>query len=161
METLATDAPHHPEAVRPRRTRLILGITALVVAGMALGTWAVIESNQSDDLAVATEFADTWVAAWLTNDGEAAAALFAESGVLDMSPHVAPMEGRPNIAAIVGWGGPMVEYRRGEVTKVDDGVFAFTVESFGRGQTRAGEVTITLEGDLVSHARLEGWDLVD
>lgn len=162
METLTPEAPRQIEAGRPRRTQLFTFIGVLAVAGIALGTWAIVEANQGDDLALATEFADTWVEAWLTSDGEAAAALFTEDASYEMPLYEAVMEGRDNIGALVaGWGQWTAEMEHGEVRKVEDGVFVFAVESTGQGQTWVSEMRITFEGDLVAHAISENARQID
>jgi len=161
METLTPKAPQQTDAGHPRRTWLI-AIIVVVVAGIAIGAWAIIEANQSDDLAAATDFADTWVEAWLTSDGDAAAALFTEDAVFEMTHSEAMMEGRDDIGALVaGWGQWIAEMQHGEVTKVDDGVFVFPVEAAGQGQAWVEDMTITFEGDLVSYAISDNYRRID
>lgn len=156
METLTPEASPQVEASSPRRTRLIMLIAALAVAGIAIGTWAVIEADQSDGLTIAAQFADTWVEAVLASDGETAAALFTEDGVYDQTPAVALMQGRGNISLLVtGWGQYITELRHGQVTEIEDGVFVFPTQGVYLGNPFTDEMTITLEGDLVSHARVE------
>lgn len=162
METLTPKAPRQTDRGRPRRTWLIILISALVVAGTAIGAWAIIQANQGDDLAPATEFADNWVEAWLTSDADAAAALFTEDAVFVMTHSEATMEGRDDIGALVaGWGQWITEMQHGEVTKVDDGVFVFPVEAAGQGQVWAEDMTVTFEGDLVSYAISENYRQID
>jgi hypothetical protein len=43
----------------------------VAIAWLAVGTSLIIEANQSDDLTVATEFADVGDVAWTTADGGA------------------------------------------------------------------------------------------
>ena len=96
--TLTPEAPQQTAPHRPRRTWLIVLVALLVVVGIGVGTWAIIQANQSDDLAVATEFADAGDIAWTTGDGEAWAALFTEDGIWKEDSGVT-YEGRDAISA--------------------------------------------------------------
>ncbi len=159
METLTPEAPQQTVTGRPRRTWLVALIVVLALAGIAVGTWAIIGANQSDDLAVATEFADTWDAAWQSRGGEALAALFTEDGVY-IDPF-GSFEGRTAIRAHVATYGLFASAEHGEVVELDDGVFVFPVDAVWFDADWVGEVEIRLEGDLVSRAELMKWEEVD
>jgi hypothetical protein len=139
-----------------RRAWLIVMAALVVVAG-AIASWAIIEANQDDDgdLAIVNEFADSWDAAVLASDGQSAAALFTEDGAFG------DWLGRETIGdAIETWGQYYAEMSHGEPTKVDDGVYVYPVTAIWVGQNWAGEMTITLDEDLVSSAQLD-WSQVD
>lgn len=159
MDTLTHETPQQTAAQRPRRTWLIVLVAVLAVAGIAMGTWLIIEANQSDDLAVATEFADTGDVAWTAADGDALAAHFTEDGVFVRDSGVR-YEGRDAISGLVSHGGYFSEMQHGDVTKVDDGVFAFPFECVWMGTSYTGEVQVTVEGDLVSQAEVVKFERV-
>lgn len=159
MDTLTHETPQQAAPRRPRRTWLIVIIAVLVVAGVAVGTWAIIDANQGDDLAIATEFADTWVDAWQTRGGEALAALFTEDGV--WVDEFGTYEGRTAIRAHVATYGLFTSSEHGDVTELEEAVFTFPVEAFWYGADWVGEVEIRLDGDLVAHAELVTWEQVD
>lgn len=159
MNTLTHETPQQTAPRRPRRTWLIILIAVLAIAGLAVGTWLIIDANQTDDLAVATEFADTGDLAWTTGDGDALAALFTEDGIWK-GPSGTPIEGRDAISKEVRDVGYFSEMSHGEVTEVEEGVFTFPFRGVWLGATYEGETRITLEGDLVSYAEVVKWQRV-
>ena len=158
MDTLTRQAPRQTARGRPRRSWLIALIAVLITAGIAVGAWAIIEANQTDDLAIATEFADTWSEAWTTQDGESVAELFTEGGIYKESAYRS-YEGRDAISRRVSDAGNFYEYGHGQVTEVEDGVFSFPVRALWRSDSygTVGEIRVTLEGDLVSYAEVVEW----
>ena len=161
---MQTTEAKHQEAtgartVRRSRRAWFVGLAILVVAG-ATTAWVVIGTGQEADIDVAIEFADTYCEALSTGDGAAVAALFTEDGIYD-NPYgqvVGPDSIRAHIDSAYGSG--WVEARHGDVTEVGDGVFTFSVEGATEGGSFVGEMTITLDGDLVSLAELPATQFV-
>lgn len=154
MQRLAEQQQEATQTRAPRRSRRawLIGLAILVVLAGAIAMWAIIEAGEGNDadLAVVNEFADTWDAAVLASDGETAATLFTADGVFG------DWAGRDSIDAVIDtWGQYYTEMSHGAPTKVDNGVYAYPVTAVYVGQDWAGEMTVTLEGDLVSSAQLD------
>ena len=65
MTTTTPRKPKAPEAAGgpKRRTGLIVTVIVLALAAVGLGTWAIVEATQTDDLEVATEWVGRWTRA--------------------------------------------------------------------------------------------------
>ncbi len=149
MQTLDEKHQDATEAQTPRRSRRpwFVGLAILVVAAGAISTWAIVEANQQSDVEIAEAFADAGDIAWTTGDTEAWVAMFTEDGTWG------PKVGREAISTFVK-ATTATEMRHGDVTEIDDGVFAFPWEAVWYGRAYTGEVHLTLEGDLISHAEV-------
>jgi hypothetical protein len=144
---------------------LIAGSTVLALAMIGVGIWALIAANQTDDIDVATDLVDDWIAAWIVNDPEAVAAVFTEDGTY-IGTDGDPAAGRDEIlnyarsyVAVV-----LDAERTGDLTVTEAGTFTFPMQydwpplaALGEIATRVGVVEIELDGDLASRIEwLEG-----
>jgi len=146
----------------PRRPWLTIVVTAIAVAALGFGTWAIIEATQDDDLAVATELADAWLQAWNDADSEAIMSIFTDDGVSTDTFGNVRTAGQEAID--VGLRGQIVHNstRIGDLTRTDEGTFTFEYE-FDAYANRHYSATaeIELEGDLISRLEWLRWDLVE
>jgi hypothetical protein len=156
METLTPEAPRQTTPGRFRRQWLIIVVVILVLAGIAVGTWAIIEANQTDDtddLAVATELADTWCRGWDENDAEAVRSVFTDDALYsDVGFAGGGTKTVEETVRDVGIRGSVITNvsRIGELTPTDQGTFTFDAEFDAHGHRYSGEVEIELDGDLAS-----------
>jgi hypothetical protein len=158
MSIRAPEVPKREAATgRQRRTWLVVLVAVLVIAAIAAGIWAIIEANQGDDLATATEIADEWNAAWVANDAEAIGALFTEDGI--WTGPVKSVLGRDRIedtarammldmtfAERLGDGGP-----------TETGTFIFPGRLQWQGEMFTFDIEIELDGDLASRIETLTW----
>lgn len=165
MSTHAPEAPEREAATgRKRRTWLIALVAVLVIAAIALGTWAIIAANQTDDQAVATELADTWLRGWDENDAEAVRSVFTDDAVYsDVGFVGGGTKTVEQTVADVGVRGYMVTNvsRIGELTPTDHGTFTFVAEFDSGGERYSGEVEIELDGDLASRMEWLSLEVID
>lgn len=162
MDTLKKEVPSHEEvAGRTRRRWLTVIVVVLVVAVVAAGAWAIVEATQSDDLAVATDLADGWVAGWNADDSAAVAALFTEDGALDMGSGT--LFGREAIADWVdSWPAGVDNFTRiGDVTKTEAGRFVFFTHWTFLDQPWEDESEMELDGDLIAHLKFRAQGRVE
>ena len=141
---------------RPRKAWLIAGSTVLALAMIGVGIWALIAANQTDDIDVATDLVDDWVAAWIVNDPEAVATLFTGDGTyIGSDGDTATGRGeilsyaRSHIAVVLD------AERTGDLTATEDGTFTFPMHydrpaAPGEIAAWVGVVEIELDGDLAS-----------
>jgi hypothetical protein len=168
METLTPEAPRQTTPGRSRRQWLIIVVVIVVLAGIAVGIWAIIEANQADDtgdLAVATELADTWMRGWDENDAEAVRSVFTEDAVY--FDDVGFAGGRTwtveETVADVGFRGSVITNvsRIGELTPTDHGTFIFVAEFDAQPRRYSGSIEIELEGDLASRIEWLNLEVID
>lgn len=149
METTKPTAPEREAAAdRTRRASLIILIVVAVFAAAAIAAWAIIDANQADDLTTATEIVDQWHTAWVTNDAEAAAALFTEDGVYVM----AGLHRGPDIYSYISRssGGLTFAERLDDGTHTDTGTFVFATRVEWDGAMYLTDLEIALDGDRAS-----------
>lgn len=161
MQTTEEQQPQTTEAQPTHRSRRawFIGLAILVVAAGAIAAWAITQANQTDDMEIATEFADTWVDAWQTRGGDELAAWFTEDGV--WVDGIGAFDGRTDISRHVATYGLFTTAERGDIAEVEAGVFVFPIEAVWYDGDWAGEVEVRFEGDLVAHAELVTWEEVD
>jgi len=166
METLTPEAPRQTTPGRSRRRWLIIMVVILVLAGIAVGTWAIIEANQTDDLAVTTELADTWCRGWDENDAEAVRSVFTDDAVyIDDVPGFT--YGRTwtveETVADVGSRGQWITNvsRVGDLTPTDHGTFIYVAEFDWEGNRYSGPIEIELDGDLASRIEWLSLEIID
>jgi hypothetical protein len=158
MSTHAPEAPEREAATgRKRQTWLIVLVAVLVIAAIALGTWAIIAANQTDDLATATEIADEWNAAWVASDAEAIAALFTEDGI--WKDPARTVVGRDSIEATAGTMSPDLTFaeRLGDGATTETGTFIFPGRFEWEGEMFLSDLEIELDGDLASRIEMSNW----
>lgn len=144
------------QATEDERSRSPLTITLAVVLAVGVigfGIWAIVQATGSDDIDVATEMADEWLAAWAGDDADAVAAMYTEDGTHVTTPQLgaSAFVGREAIrnhavaylAAIQDGG------RTGDLVAVGNGVYTVPIEFTGGGSWVA-TVEIEVEGDLLS-----------
>ena len=106
---------------------------------------------ETDDSEVAADLVEAWVAGWNADDPGEVAAVFTEDGVL-LDPLNQVIEGRDAIESYVERHDNITE----EVcdltglTETTAGVFTTPCTFRSSGDARAGDLEITLEGDLAS-----------
>jgi hypothetical protein len=146
-----------------RKVWLIAALTVLVLAMIGVGIWALIAANQTDDIDVATDLVDDWLAAWIVNDPEAVAAVFTEDGIL-IGSDGETATGRDEILSYTGSHSAVVldAERTGDLTATEAGTFTFPMQFDWPPApeviaTWVGVVEIELDGDLASRIEwLEG-----
>jgi len=168
MSTHAPEAPEREAGTgRKRRTWLVVLVAVLVIPAIALGTWAIIAANQTDDidyLAVATGLADTWLRGWDENDAEAVRSVFTDDAVYSDAPFTAGgTKTVEQTVADVGFRGAMITNvsRIGEVAPTDHGTFIFVAEFDAHGDRYSGEVEIELDGGLASRIEWLSLEVID
>ncbi len=167
METVTPKAPRQTTRGRLRRPWLIIVVVILALAGIAVGIWAIIEANQTDDtdnLAVATELADTWMRGWDENDAEAVRSVFADDAVYsDVGFTRGGTKTVEETVRDVGIRGPLITNvsRIGELTPTDEGTFIFVTELDAHGNRYSGEVEIELDGDLAARIEWLNLEVID
>ena len=109
---------------------------------------------ETDDSEVAADLVEAWVAGWNADDPVGVAAVFTEDGVL-LDPLNQVIEGRDAIESYVERHDNITE----EVcdltglTETSPGVFTTPCTFRSSGDARAGDLEITLEGDLASQVQ--------
>lgn len=153
METLTPAAPRQPEQTHTRRRWLIFVAAILVLGAVAGGAWAISGASGTDDLAVATDLADTWLRGWDENDAEAVRSVFRDDAVYSDEGFVGGgMKTVEQTVADVSVRGPLITNvsRIGELAPTDDGTFIFVAEFDAHGDRYSGQVEIELDGTLAS-----------
>lgn len=140
MQTTETRVPERTETQRrPRRLGWMVGVIVLAVALIGGGIWAIVEANQPDDIEVATDLIDDWIAGWNASDIEAIVAVFTE----DASEHqLLPARwyatSRNNFVLTS-------DLLATEAAKT----YRYTAEFEWSGHAWSGEWEVELEGDLI------------
>jgi hypothetical protein len=129
----------------------LLALAALLAAVVATSCG----DDETDQVATATELADTWVQAWNENDPEMVGSVFSEDGVYD--DHVIFDEAdrtytRDEAMDIVrGQGAMVVDVERtSDLAPTESGSFTFDCEFTVIGSARSAVVEIELDGDRAS-----------
>jgi len=158
METLTEKAPSQRPGSLTRRTWPIVVVT-VALAAVAIGIWAIVAATQPDELEVATEVVDDWVAASEADDAEAVGALFTENAVI-ADPGLGTRSGRDAVIQEVTDRGPDTTNRRrtGDLVATEDGTFVFPAQFAFNGATWAGEVEVEMDGDLISRLEWLHWE---
>lgn len=160
---MQTQVPPSSETVRRSRRPWTIGMWVMVVlAVLALGIWAVVAVTGQDDLEVATERADEWVAGWNTEDPEAIAAVFTQDGVY-RDPLDRGGSSRDEILTFAREhvGGVFNAQRIGEGTITESNTFVFPIGfDWHSGTDESGEIEVELDGDLVSRLEWLYWTAV-
>jgi hypothetical protein len=132
-------------ATRRRRRWIILAaVLAIVVAGA--GFWAIVAANQTDDIDIATDLVDDWIAAINASDLEAYLAVFSEDVRDDMRVAEWPRASEMSNAI-----------RTGDLVATDDPrTFSFPAQFDWRGGTWVSEGEIVLQDDLARLIRSAG-----
>jgi hypothetical protein len=165
MKTLTPEAPSQTAPGRSRFVWLIVAVVLLVL-GIAVGVWAANGTSEPDDLAVATELADTWCRGWDENDAEAVRSVFKDDAVyIDDVPGftygrtwtveetVQDVESRGQWITNVS--------RVGDLTPTDQGTFIYVAEFDWEGNRYSGPIEIELDGDLASRIEWLSLDEID
>ena len=163
-----------PEGVEPGRTRrpwLTILVAAVVLVGMGLGAWAIVQAAQAPEteLETATGLVDDWLEGYNNNDPDAIAAVFTETGEYqDRWPFVrgATAHGREAIRSLAAEpDGDRIKNaeRTDDGTVSDSGSYVFIVqfEVEPEGTAMISPVEITLDGDLASRINWLEWEGLD
>jgi ketosteroid isomerase-like protein len=137
---------------RPRNVWWIVGVTVVVVALIGFGTWVIVAANQPDDIDIATDVVDEWLAALDAYDPEAIVGVFTEDGRFidgDGESWVGSDQIRAHAyhhARLI-----TIAVRTGELAATEAGTFTFPMH----GETTEswqwdGVVEVELDGDLAS-----------
>ena len=129
------------------RRLFLLAVVALVTAGGCA---------QSDDLSTATEIVDQWHTAWVTNDAEAATALFTEDGVYLMDGR---HQGHPAIYSYINRSteGLTFAERLDDGTCTDSSTCVFATRVEWNGNTYLTDLAVDVDGDLASQIDHVTW----
>ena len=164
MDRSTRDTPPQTTPDRPRRRWPIVSVAILVVAGIAVGIWAINQTDATDDQAVATELADTWLRGWEENDAEVVRSVFTDNAIYsDVGFSGGRTKTVEETVGEVETRGPGLTNvsRIGELTPIDPGTFTFVVEFDGHGERYSGEVEIELHDDLASRIEWLTLDVID
>ena len=140
---------------RPWRVWWIVGLTVLALAVVGVGIWAIVAANQTDDIDVATDLVDDWIAGWNADDPEAIVAVFTEDGALIDSTGVSA-SGTDELPAYAEYWGIRVtdSERTGELTSTGDGTFSYPGRLVVGDVTHDTVIEIELDGDLASRIQV-------
>ena len=164
METLAPTATRQTEQPQPRRRWLVFAAAVLVLGAVAGGAWAISGAGETDDLAVATDLADTWLRGWDENDAEAVRSVFRDDAVYsDVGFHGGGTKTVEQTVADVSVRGPLITNvsRIGELAPTDHGTFIFVAEFDATGDRYSGQVEIELDGTLASRIEWLSLEAID
>lgn len=142
----------HEVTATSRRSWAIAVAVVLVVAVAAVGAWAVLDDDSSDDPeSMATQLIDTWEEAWMEDDLDAVMSVFTDDGVyINVYQESISMDEMPAFFADFSPG--IVEAQRtSDVEETGDGTYAWTgqiVDAVGDRWELSTE--LELDGDLAS-----------
>jgi hypothetical protein len=124
--------------------------TVLVLALIGVGIWAIVAANQTDDIDVATDLADEWIAGWNASDPEAIVAVFTEDGTYWIWGSV--RSGRDEIRSNALYVGSITTNaaRITELTSTEAGAFTFGIQWDVSARPWVSVVEIELDADLAS-----------
>lgn len=125
--------------------------------------------DETEQVALATDLADTWVRAWNEHDPELVGSVFRDEGVYDDSVVYEEPIGSSTytrdeaMRLLTGRGLSVTNVRRiGDLTPNEDGTFGFAIEwEFADGERRSAEVAMELEGDLASRIELLSTEIIE
>ncbi len=166
LETDTQVPPETPAAPESRnRTSLVVGLVVAValVVGVAIGWWLGSDDDDAADTddpqqETATELVDTWAQGWGDGDAEAVTSVFAEDGVYVnwAGGRISRAEMPDHVGAFAGSLGD--GDRVTELTRIDDGAYAWVHEMDWNGRATRGVLAIQLEDDLAAGI---GWLWID
>lgn len=148
---MQTQSPPSSGTETRSRSTWMGALWVVIVLAVGLGIWAVVALTGQDDLEVATERMDEWVASWNDEDPDANAAIFTEDGVYE-DPLDRGGSSRDEILVFAREhvGGVWNVSRTGEGMVTESGTFVFPVSFDWAGGSDTGEIEVELDGDLVS-----------
>lgn len=160
MQTLQQE---RVEPGRVRRPWLTILVTAVVLAALVLGAWAIIEATQGDELEL-PDVLDRWAQAVEAGDAEAIAALHTEDGVWYDRAIPRTLQGRSSIESGLREGlryltlteTELLRVERTGDTVVTEWSWAGTSSTHARAAgdqtpfTAEVEFVFELEGDLIA-----------
>ena len=145
-------------------------VTMVVVLAVFVAASCGSGDDETEQLATATDLADTWVRAWNEHDPELMGSVFSDDSVYDDSavfdePSGSNTYTRDEAMQLVttGTGQMVTDVRRvGDLTPNEDGTFSFGIEwEFPGDEQRSGVIAMELEGDLASRIEVVSSEIIE
>lgn len=153
-----------------RRRTVALVAGAAVAVFVAVGSWALASTGDTDDdrRTIAAELVDTWTGGWTDDDPEAVTSVFAEDGVfVDVyDPEV--IVTKAEMLAYAGTYDEAIDNfeRVGDVTVTEAGTYTCVGEWDHRSATQGwvrerGVIELELDGDLATRIEVLEFEVIE